>query len=52
MDVLASRTSNPQVACLLLLGGGHIGFGPYSPAYFYSLILDFFDSQTGAAAGR
>ena len=52
MAVLASRTSNPQVACLLLRGGGHIGFGPYSPAYFYSLILDFFDSQTGAAAGR
>lgn len=47
---LTARTGNPLVASMILRGGGHIGFGPYNPAYFYSLVLNFFDPVHGAAA--
>jgi predicted alpha/beta-fold hydrolase len=47
---LIARTSNPRVAALILRGGGHIGFAPYNRSYFYSLITNFFDPKTGAAA--
>ena len=47
---LMARTSNPKVAALILRGGGHIGFAPYNRSYFYSLITNFFDPKTGAAA--
>ncbi len=47
---LTAQTSNPLVASLILRGGGHIGFAPYCPPYFYSLILNFFDPHNGAAA--
>lgn len=50
MAEITSRTENPLVASLILRGGGHIGFAPYSPTYFYSLILNFFDPAHGAAA--
>jgi len=43
-------TDNPCVAALVLRGGGHIGYFPYNRAYTYSLILNFFDPQRGAAA--
>jgi len=46
---LTARTENPLVASIILRGGGHIGFAPYNPAYFYSLILNFFDPRNGAA---
>lgn len=45
-----AQTDNPLVASLILRGGGHIGFGPYNPTYFYSLILNYFDPVNGAAA--
>ncbi|MCE5277117.1 MAG: alpha/beta fold hydrolase [Planctomycetaceae bacterium] len=48
-DFLA-RSPNPNVAAIMLPTGGHIGFGPYAPAWYYNLILNFFDPKTGAAA--
>ncbi len=47
---LMAMTENPRVAGLILRGGGHIGFGPYKRPYFYSLIINFFDPHSGAAA--
>ncbi|MCL2329952.1 MAG: alpha/beta hydrolase, partial [Phycisphaerae bacterium] len=49
MADMTARTHNPLVASLILRGGGHIGFAPYNASYFYSLILNFFDPQTGPA---
>lgn len=48
-DVIA-RFPNPNVAAIVLPGGGHVGFAPYARDYFYSLILSFFDPHDGAAA--
>lgn len=45
-DLLAT-SDNPNVAGLILRGGGHIGFWPYNQAYSYSLILNFFDPLRG-----
>lgn len=42
------ETTNPRVAGIVLKGGGHDGFAAYCKDYFYSLILNFFDPQTGA----
>ena len=47
---LLCRISNEQVAALILPGGGHNGFAVYNRSYFYSLILNFFDPNRGAAA--
>jgi predicted alpha/beta-fold hydrolase len=47
---LTAQTHNPLVASLILRGGGHIGVGPYNPAYFSSLILNYYDPEHGAAA--
>ena len=47
-----SLTENPNVAALILRGGGHIGYFPYNKAYTYSLIVNFFDPERGAAACR
>jgi len=47
---LMAITHNPRVAALVLRGGGHIGYFPYNRPYTYSLILNFFDPQRGAAA--
>lgn len=47
---LIAQTANPRVAALILRGGGHIGFAAYNRSYFYSLIVNFFDPQVGAAA--
>ena len=49
---LMAVTRNPNVAALILRGGGHVGFFPYNQAYTYSLILNFFDPQRGPAACR
>lgn len=48
-DVVA-MTRNPLVAAVVLPGGGHIGFAAYSRAYYYGLVLGFFDAEFGAAA--
>lgn len=45
-----SMTDNPNVAAIVLPGGGHVGFAAYCKAYYYSLISGFFDSGRGAAA--
>lgn len=47
---LMSRVHNPNVAAIILPGGGHCGFAPHARDYFYSLILSFFDRRQGAAA--
>ena len=45
---LMAVTKNPNVAALVLRGGGHVGFFPYNRAFTYSLILNFFDPRRGA----
>jgi len=52
VDLLATAGHNPNVAAILLPSGGHIGFGPYASAWYYNLILNFFDPVAGTAAGR
>lgn len=47
---LLSHTQNPMVAGVILPGGGHCGFAPYSKNYFYSLLISFFDRDLGATA--
>ena len=44
---LFARVSNPNAAAIVLPSGGHIGFGPYATAWYYSLILRFFDPTCG-----
>lgn len=47
-DLLAT-TDNPNVSAIVLEGGGHVGFAAYAKDWFYSLILGYFDPETGAA---
>lgn len=47
---LVSGIENRNVAAVILPGGGHIGFAPYARAYFYSLIINYFDPERGPAA--
>jgi predicted alpha/beta-fold hydrolase len=47
---LICRTDNPNVAAIVTAGGGHNGFAAWSRRYYFSLILNFFDMQTGPAA--
>jgi len=47
---LVAGVRNPNVAALILRGGGHVGFAAYAREYFYSLMLNFFDPVLGAAA--
>ena len=46
---LIATTHNPNVAAIVLPSGGHIGFAPYATAWYYNLILNFFDPVWGAA---
>jgi len=48
-DLLAP-VNNPNVAAMILPSGGHIGFAPYAAAWYYNLILNFFDPKLGPAA--
>ena len=48
-DLLAT-VDNPNVAALILPGGGHIGFAAYSKAYYFKLIHDFFAPRSGPLA--
>jgi pimeloyl-ACP methyl ester carboxylesterase len=41
---------NPNVAALILPGGGHNGFPAYARSYFYNLILHFFEAHPGGPA--
>jgi len=47
---LVAYTKNDKVAALLLPGGGHVGIAAYARDYYYSLIVNFFDPENGAAA--
>ena len=49
-DLMAS-VRNPRVAAVVLPSGGHVGFAGYSPRYYLSLIINFFDPIRGAAVG-
>lgn len=44
---LFARVTNPNVAGIILPSGGHVGFAAYNCAYYFSLILNFFNAQTG-----
>ena len=44
---LMADIANENVAALILHGGGHIGFAAYAKAYYFSLILNFFDPKAG-----
>jgi len=46
----AAITDNPNVASLILPSGGHVGFAAWARAYYFSLIVNFFDMHRGAAA--
>jgi alpha-beta hydrolase superfamily lysophospholipase len=47
---LAARVRNPNFGVILLPDGGHTGFPALSSAYYYSLIVNFFDPRRGPAA--
>lgn len=47
---LVATVDNPQVAAVILAGGGHGGFPVYARHYYLSLIVGFFDPVAGAAA--
>lgn len=47
---LMATVENPNVAAIMLPGGGHLGFAPFAREYFYSLVLNFFDAQRGPVA--
>jgi predicted alpha/beta-fold hydrolase len=49
---LVAQTANPKVAAVLLPGGGHIGFQAYCRAYYYSMIMNFFDPVCGPASNH
>jgi predicted alpha/beta-fold hydrolase len=42
-----SETPNPNVACVMLHGGGHDGFAAYCPDYLYSMMINFFSAERG-----
>ncbi len=42
---LLATTDNPNVAALVLPGGGHVGFAPFARRYYFSLIYNFFDPR-------
>lgn len=44
-DIMA-KSPNPNAAAVVLPGGGHIGFAAYAKAYYYNLIVNFFDSTS------
>jgi predicted alpha/beta-fold hydrolase len=47
---LITGTDNPNVAAIVLPDGGHCGFAAYAREYFYSLVVNYFDRDRGAAA--
>lgn len=47
---LVAGEPNPNVAALILAGGGHNGFAAYARSYYFSLIINYFDARSGAAA--
>ena len=47
---LVATTDNPNVAALILPGGGHVGFAAYAKEYYFGLVAKFFDPDTGPSA--
>lgn len=47
---LMTPATNPNVAAMILPGGGHVGFAAYARAYYFNLILNFFDRRSGPKA--
>jgi predicted alpha/beta-fold hydrolase len=47
---LIAVTENPNVAAIMLPGGGHIGFAAYARRYYFSLIVNFFSVVDGPRA--
>ncbi len=47
---LVATTDNPNVAALILPGGGHVGFAAYAKEYYFGLVARFFDPETGPSA--
>ncbi len=47
---LVATTDNPNVASVILPGGGHVGFAAYAKAYYFGLVARFFDPETGPSA--
>ena len=47
---LMATVDNPNVAAVLLPGGGHVGFPAYCRSYYFSLIVSFFDPEAGPTA--
>ncbi len=43
-DFIAT-VSNPNVAAMILPGGGHVGFAAYAKKYYYSLVVSFFSQN-------
>ncbi|NOX57484.1 MAG: alpha/beta hydrolase [Planctomycetes bacterium] len=44
---LVSTTDNPNVATVILPGGGHVGFAAYAKEYYFNLVANFFDPTNG-----
>lgn len=44
---LIAKTPNPNVAAVVIAGGGHVGFAAYARSYYFSLILNFFTRHHG-----
>ena len=47
---LVTPVTNPNVAAMILPGGGHVGFAAYARAYYFNFILSFFDRRSGPKA--
>lgn len=38
---------NPNVAALIMAGGGHVGYLPYARQYMFNMVVDFFATHGG-----
>lgn len=47
---LVAGVHNPNVAAVIHDYGGHVAFSSHARRYYYSLIVNFFDPEVGAAA--
>jgi len=47
---LFAKIHKPNVAGIVLSGGGHVGFAPFARDYYYSMIVNFFDELPAAGA--
>ncbi len=45
---LLKGVHNPNVAALIMAGGGHVGYLPYARQYMFNMVVDFFATHGGA----